>query len=240
MNLDWQRIEIAGRPADLLEPDAATTNPGAVVFLHDFDAQTLRASDAFTAELARRGLRTVCPIADRCWWTTAPCPDFDPVQSPLEFVRHSVVPFVTARWQVEPPMIGLLGIGMGGQGALQLAYRWPRDFPVVAAIAPAVDFHNWHGYGLTLDQMFRSKEAARQETATLHLHPLNWPKHQFLCCDPADEYWFEGSERLAMKLSSMGIPFEGDFKTSAGGHSWSYFEKMAPVALNFIADQIRG
>ena len=35
------------------------------MFLHDFDAQTLRNSEVFTAELTRRGLRTICPIADR-------------------------------------------------------------------------------------------------------------------------------------------------------------------------------
>jgi pimeloyl-ACP methyl ester carboxylesterase len=235
VNLDWQRIEIAGRPADVLEPNPSQAQSNVVLFLHDFDAQTLRASIAFTAELTRRGLRTVCPIADRSWWATVPCPDFDATISPLNFVREAVVPAVGDRWQVEPPAIALLGIGMGGQGVLQLAYRWPRDFPTVAAIAPAVDFHKWYGYGLSLDAMFGSKEAARQETATLHVHPLNWPKRQFICCDPVDEYWFEGSDRLAMKLSSMGIPFERDLTTSAGGHDWRYFETMAPRALDFIA-----
>ena len=235
MNLDWQRIEIAGRPADVLEPDPSRATSNVVLFLHDFDAQTLRASAAFTAELTRRGLRTVCPIADRCWWTTVPCPDFDATVSPLDFVRESIVPAIGARWQVESTAIGLLGIGMGGQGVLQLAYRWPRAFSSVAAIAPAVDFHNWYGFGLSLDAMFASKEAARQETATLHVHPLNWPKRQFICCDPADEYWFDGSDRLAMKLSSMGIPFERDLTTSAGNHDWRYFETMAPRALDFIS-----
>jgi S-formylglutathione hydrolase len=234
----WQRVEIAGRPADVFEPAPSSARRGVTLFLHDFDAQTLRERDVFTAELERRGLRAVCPIADRCWWTTVPCPDFDPAISPLQFVRESVVPFVNARWQIEPPAIGLLGIGMGGQGVLQLAYRWPREFPVVAAIAPAVDFHSWHGYGLSLDQMFPSKEAARQQTATLHFHPLNWPKHQYICCDPTDEYWFEGTDRLAMKLSSMGIPYERDLTTSAGGHTWTYFDRMAPPALAFLADRL--
>jgi S-formylglutathione hydrolase len=231
----WQRIEIAGRPADVFEPDPSSARRGAILFLHDFDAQTLRESDVFTAELDRCGLWAVCPIADRCWWTTVPCPDFDPTISPLQFVRESVVPFVHERWQIAPPAIGLLGIGMGGQGVLQLAYRWPREFPLVAAIAPAVDFHNWYGYGLSLDQMFSSKESARQQTATLHFHPLNWPKHQSVCCDPTDEYWFEGTDRLAMKLSSMGIPYERDLTTSAGGHTRPYFERMAQPALAFLA-----
>jgi S-formylglutathione hydrolase FrmB len=63
---------------------------------------------------------------------------------------------------------------------------------------------------------------------------MNWPKRQFLCCDPADEYWFEGTERLAMKLASIGIPFERDLTTTAGGHAWPYFERMAAPALDFV------
>jgi hypothetical protein len=54
--------------------------------------------------------------------------------------------------------------------------------------------------------MFASPEDARQETAILKIHPLNWPKHQFVVCDPRDEYWFESAERLSLKLHSSGIP----------------------------------
>lgn len=235
MGAGWERIEIDGGAADVFEPPQPCAEHNALLFLHDFDAQTLKESAVFTAELARRGLRTVCPIAARSWWTTAPCPDFNPQTSPLQFLRERAVAFFEERWETATPEIDLLGIGMGGQGALQLAYRWPREFPVVAAIAPAVDFHLWHGYGLNLDRMFPSKEAARQQTVTLHIHPLNWPKHQYFCCDPRDEYWFEGADRLAMKLSSMGIPFERDLTTSAGGHTWPYFEHMASAAFAFLA-----
>ncbi len=37
-----------------------------------------------------------------------------------------------------------------------------------------------------------------------------------------------------MKLSSSGILHERDFDTSAGGHSWEYFNKMAPAAIQHI------
>ena len=234
----WRREEIDGRPADTFDSRPGQAAAGVVLFLHDFDAQSLSENAVFTAELARRKLTAVCPIADRSWWTTVPCSDFDPQISPLEFVRSSVVSFIGGRWNATPPRIALTGIGMGGQGVLQLGYRWPREFPTVAAISPAIDFHNWYGYGLSIDQMFASKEAARQQTATLNVHPLNWPKHQLICCDPADEYWFEGTDRLAMKLSSIGIPFERDLTTTAGGHSWAYFERMAGPALEFITKSL--
>ena len=155
-----------------------------------------------------------------------------------KYLREQVLPYIAERWNSQPPEIGLIGISMGGQGALQLAYRFPREFPVVAAISPAVDFHNWHGQGLPIDEMFPTREAARQQTVTLQLHPLNWPKHQLLVCDPGDVEWFEGVERLAMKLSSSGIPFESDMETKAGGHCWEYFNSMAPRVISFVADRL--
>ena len=145
------------------------------------------------------------------------------------------MPFIQQRWQVKTRQIGLTGISMGGQGVLQLAYRHAREFPVVAAISPAVDFHRWYGTGLPLDEMFDSQEHARQETVTLQIHPLNWPRHQLLTCDPVDVDWFEGVERLAMKLSSSGIAFESDLESSHGGHSWEYFNHMAPRVIEFVA-----
>ena len=73
---------------------------------------------------------------------------------------------------------------MGGQGALQLGYRYARQFPIVVAISPKVDFETWWGHDTSLDTLFSDREAARQRTAILQLHPLNYPKHQLLLCDP--------------------------------------------------------
>jgi len=131
-----------------------------------------------------------------------------------------------------------LGVSMGGQGALRLAYRFPNQFPVVAALAPAIDFHTWHGRGLPLDEMYVTAEAARQDTATLLLHPLNWPRHQLLMCDPGDGDWFEGTQRLASKLYSTGIPFESDFETRHGGHSWEYFNHVAPRVMQYLVESL--
>jgi pimeloyl-ACP methyl ester carboxylesterase len=231
----WSTVSIAGKTADVYEPRNPSVAGRAVLHLHGHGLTTLRDNPAFSAELERHGLRAVCPHGQRSWWTDVVCPEFDPQITPLEYLRHHVVPFFAERWNVAPPGIGLMGISMGGQGALQLAYRHPREFPVVAAISPAVDFHNWHGQGLPLDDMFPTRESARQATVTLQIHPLNWPRHQWFVSDPDDADWHEGADRLAMKLSSMGVPFEADLETRAGGHSWDYFNHMAARAVEFVA-----
>lgn len=234
----WSEIDIAGKPADVFEPSQPAEEPRVVLFLHGHGQERLRDNPVFTREFERHGLIAVCPEGKRSWWLDVICEEFDSEITPLAYLRDTVVPFIETEWNVSPPAIGLLGVSMGGQGVLQFAYRQARRFPVVAAISPAMDFHRCFGQGLPLDEMFPSAEDARQETAILKIHPLNWPKHQLLVCDPADEYWFEGAERLALKLHSSGIPFESDFSTSGGGHSWEYFNRMAEPVVEFLAERL--
>lgn len=234
----WTTTEVAGKRVDVFEPAERGRSAGVVLFLHGHDQRLLLGNSAFEAALEKQGLPCVCPSGGPCWWTDTPCAEFDGEVSPLAYLKESVVPFIEQRFDVRPPMIALCGVEMGGQGALQLAYRWGREFPSVAAISPAVDFHNWHGRGLPLDEMFASREWARQQTALLQLAPLNWPRNQLLLCDPDDGEWIESSERLASKLSSSGIPFESDFTTSCGDHAWDYYNHMADRAIAFLAERL--
>jgi S-formylglutathione hydrolase len=229
----WTQIDIDGRSADVFEPELSPE--GVVIYLHGRALDRLVDEEVFTREFDRHRLAVVAPQGGRCWWLDTLCREFDPSVTPLGWIRQTLVPWIEERWDTAPPHIGLLGVSMGGQGVLQLAYRHARQFPVVAAIAPAIDFHIRHGQGWELDEMFADREAARQQTVTLHLHPLNWPPHQLFVCDPADLDWHEGSERLASKLASIGIPFERDLTTSAGGHSWEYYRAMAPRCIEFVA-----
>ncbi|MCH2201901.1 MAG: esterase family protein [Fuerstiella sp.] len=231
MDLNERRIEIY-RPAG----EHCT---GCVLFLHGHAGIGLRDNRVFSQLFLKHKLMAVCPDGGQSWWLDRICPEFHAEVTPMQWLRRSIVPYITSQLEIEIPRIALLGVSMGGQGVLQLAYRYAREFPVIAAISPAVDFHQLHGLGLPLDSMFESTEDARQETVVLNLHPLAWPRHQFLCCDPQDADWFDGCARLAMKLSSSGIMHERDLETSAGGHSWDYFNHMAPVAIEHIVQGLR-
>lgn len=234
----WSQFTIDGKTADVFEPSRVSEHGYAVLFLHGHGLFTLKDNPVYTAELEQRGWRCVCPHGKRSWWGDRVCAEFDSQITPQTYLRESVLPWFAESWGVAPPRIALLGVSMGGQGALKLAYRSPEQFPVVAALAPAIDFHNWHGRGLPLDDLYESAEEARQDTVTLLLHPLNWPRHQLLLCDPADTEWLEGVERLASKLDSTGIPFERDFTTSHGGHSWDYFNHVAPKVMEFFQERL--
>lgn len=231
----WSETEIAGHAADRFEPDEPHHLGYSLIYLHGVHQQRLIDHPPFAEQFDRYGLRVLCPQTGESWWTDRVFPAFDREMSAEQHVLQRVLGWMQDHWSVAPPRIGLLGTSMGGQGALRLAYKHPRTFPVVAAISPAIDYHRRLANGdEALAAMYRDPEAARQDTATLHIHPLNWPRFQWFACDPADERWHESSDRLRMKLAALGVPHEADLETSAGGHSFDYYNHMAPAAVSFL------
>jgi S-formylglutathione hydrolase FrmB len=236
----WSEVQVAGHICDIYEPARRSEQPGAVMYLHGVHLARLAENEVFSRELERHGLPLVAPRTARSWWTDKICPEFDAQISAERYVLEHVVPYVQERWNVSPPLVALLGTSMGGQGALRLAFRHPRTFPISAALAPAIDYQMRFNQPdeETLPQMYPDAESARQDTATLHVHPLNWPRHTWFCCDPVDHRWQDSAQKLRMKLSALGIMHECDLETSAGGHSWHYYNHMAPRALAFIAERL--
>lgn len=235
----WSELTIAGHPCDAFEPAAPSPHGYTILYLHTSRAGRLVDHPRFGELFDQHGLRCLAPITQRSWWSDRLCPEFDREITAERFILDRVLPWLAETWNVRPPRIALLGTSMGGQGALRLAYKHPNEFPVVAAIAPAIDYNiHFDDRELGLRGLYRDPEHARQDTATLHIHPLNWPRHQWFATDPTDYDWFDGADRLKMKLWSLGVPFECDLETQAGGHGWEYYEHMAGPALRFIAERL--
>src|SRR5947209_6680638 len=233
MNGTWTTVDIGGKPADVYEPAAGKPRFG-VLHLHGGSLETLRDRPAFTRLFDELKLACVCPHGGRCWWVDRLCPAFDPAVSPERHLTGRVLPFFRQRWGLAPRAVGVQGISMGGQGALRLAFKHPDLFPVVAGIAPALDYHELYGEGTPLDGLYDSKEQCRQDTALMHVPPSGAPPHIFFCIDPDDARWYRGNDRLHEKLAALGIAHELDLNTRAGGHSWEYFNRMAERALRFV------
>lgn len=229
MSGTWSRVAIGGKPADVFEPSQERPRFG-VLFLHDVDGGTLSRHPTLSPVLDAAGVACVCPFGDRSWWADRICPEFDPQVTAERYLLDHVVPFFAARWQIGPPAVGLLGIDMGGQGALRLAFKHPRQLPVVAALAPRIEYDDLYGRGTPLDAMYDSKEQCRQDNAILHLHPSNYPPHVYFAVDPADP-WFRGNDRLHEKMNALGIPHQAEF--TPGIFGLEYLTRMEP-ALRFV------
>jgi len=236
----WVEETVAGHPCDVYQPAQPHPAGFAVLYLHGVHQARLRGHDSFVGPLAQHGLRLFAPLTGPTWWSDRISPHFDPRFSVQAYLLEHLLPYLRERWQAEPPRIALLGTSMGGQGALRLAYKFPDTFPVVAAISPAIDFQLRLREGdEVLQEMYGDAESARQDTATLHIHPLNWPRHQFFCCDPDDQRWFDSVDRLRMKLFSLGVPHECDLETRAGGHGFQYYAAMAAPVARFLVERLQ-
>lgn len=254
----WTRELVGDKPADVYQPPGRDKPRFAVLFLHDVgtglkpvqadklqtcphtdrtaNVETLKDRPTFTRLFDAWNLPCVCPHGCPSWWTDRLCPQFDAKITAERHVLDHVIPLFRQRWNIAPPAIGLLGISMGGQGALRLALRHPDIFRVAAGIASAIDYHELYGQGLPLDDMYDSKEQCRQDTALMHIDPYHYPPHLFFSIDPADTMFYRGNDRLHEKLSALGVPHTADLTTAAGGHSWDYFNAMAEPALRFLVD----
>jgi S-formylglutathione hydrolase len=227
----WQHFEIAGKPAEILQ--AGKSSRGVVIFLHNARGESLSISPRFTEELLKRRLTCICPWGDATWWSDRIVAEYDPLRSAEAYVVESVVKY--AKEQAGGNLLALLGISMGGQGALRIAFKHPEAFPVVAAIAPAIEHHAYYGQGSPIDAMYASKEHCRQDSVPMHVHPTNVPAHIYFCADPDDDYWFRGADRLHEKLGALGVQHECDLTMQAGGHTWDYFNAMAQRTIEFIS-----
>src|SRR5450755_3142927 len=150
----WTTVNIAGKPADVYEPSGEGRPRFGLLHLHGVGLKTLRDRPAFTSLFDELRLACVCPHGQRCWWADFICAEFDAEVSPETYLLQKVLPFFQERWAFAPPAVGLLGVGMGGQGALRLAFKHADLFPAVAGIAPSVEYHELYGHGTPIDAMY--------------------------------------------------------------------------------------
>lgn len=219
----WQTSLIANVTCDVFTPPAVKA---IIVFLHGMDGNTLLASEAWSQEALKASVSIIAPhglgkvFADQpldhttapyCWWLDA---GEMPIHESSSTAQAPISPEAWLTDQLQPDLqetglpYVLAGYEVGGQGALRVAYRHPRKYPIVAAIAPKVDLHNIHGLGTSLDRLFPTAEAVRQQEATVWLNPLLRPNHQLILCDPGNDFCYPGCQTLQTKLSSTGCPHE--------------------------------
>jgi S-formylglutathione hydrolase len=234
MQEGWTQLKLAGKRVDAFSPDSPRF---AVLYLHPLGEEMLADNRAFTEALRQQQLACLAPWGAKSWWADRPCPEFDPILTPEAFLLKEVVPEFARRWPGLPTRYGAFGISMGGQGALRLGFRQPYLFPVVAGIASAIDYHELYGQGQSLDQMYRSREACRNDTATLQLNPGQVPPAIWFVCDP-DDIWWRGNDRLQEKLTALGVAHNADLETRAGGHTWDYFDAQAQACVTFLASAL--
>jgi S-formylglutathione hydrolase len=229
----WQTESIAGRSADVFTP--ADRPRFVVVFLADLDGVTFKDQSAWTALLSSNQMACVCTAGAEGWYASRLCPTFDAAKSAESYLLDDVLPWTKQRFAIPAAAIALVGVGVGGQGALRLGFKHPSRFRTVVSLAGAIDHYELYGSGTGLDVMYPTREHCRQDGVMLHVHPSNWPPNVWFACDP-DSPWLRGNDRLHEKLMALGVPHTFDFSTRVCGHSWTYYDALAPTLMRFVVE----
>ena len=110
----WETFEVSGTRISALVPDKPHTPPAAILSLPDREGFGLTQVHEQAARLQKAGVAVLEPQVEGCWWfdvATEPSPF---ARTAMRFLRDSVVPEATRRWNVQPPHLAVLGFGSGG------------------------------------------------------------------------------------------------------------------------------
>jgi len=168
-----------------------------------------------------------------------------------DFIINELVPRIDAEYRTIPrrEARGILGVSMGGFGALTLALKHPDVFSVVAAHSAAV-----------LEEIPQPSATDRRMQFRLQLaervfgNPIDkefWARNNpillaegfkkppslkiYFDCGDQDRFGFNvGAETLDHALSANHIPHE--FHIFPGNHGWDYARAEVPRSLKFVSE----
>jgi S-formylglutathione hydrolase FrmB len=136
-----------------------------------------------------------------------------------------------------PRRVGVLGISMGGFGAIALAERYPRLIGAVAAISPAI----WTSYPQARAAnaaAYASAAAFTADDAVTHAATLAHTPVRVAA--GYDDPFYPGVRAFARALPATpgGVPPELAFR--GGCHTGAFFSAEQPPSLAFLARHLSG
>jgi pimeloyl-ACP methyl ester carboxylesterase len=154
-----------------------------------------------------------------------------PGDNPMAMVVDELVPLCQRLGLGRAPQrVGLMGISMGGYGAILIAERYPDRFAAVAAISPAIwtswaeaDAANPTAYASAAD--FTADDAVTH-TAALEGLPVR------VAAGNGDPF-LPGVRALAAALPRGAVVYIG-----AGCHTSPFFVEQEPLAMAFLGEHL--
>ena len=154
-----------------------------------------------------------------------------PGDDPMAMVVHELIPRCQRLGLGRPPRrVAVMGISMGGYGALLLAERYPAVFAAVAAVSPAV----WISYPQARQAnpgAFASAAAFAAGDVIKHAAALG--RRPVRIASGHDDPFYPGVQALARALPAGAVVAFGP-----GCHDGSFFVAQEPPSLAFLASHL--
>jgi S-formylglutathione hydrolase FrmB len=165
-----------------------------------------------------------------------------------DFFIREFIPFAESHYRIEAAKRarGIMGISMGGYGALHLAFRYPQEFGSVSVHSAALvaklpeikdpDLPDnplagmvGAAFGSPFDRDFWNRN---NPFTIVRNNPPPAGLRVYLDCGTEDQFGFDlGAQAFHDLLDSKGIANE--FHLYPGGHDWVYFAEHFPASLQF-------
>jgi S-formylglutathione hydrolase FrmB len=151
-----------------------------------------------------------------------------PGDDPMAMVITELIPLCQRLGLGRPPRrIGVMGISMGGYGALVLAEKYPRLIAAVAAISPAV----WTSYAQAKSANSGAyASAAAFDANDCVTHTASLARTHVRVASGYDDPFYAGVQALARALPAGAVV---DF--GKGCHTGPFFLEQEPPSLAFLA-----
>lgn len=134
---------------------------------------------------------------------------------------------------------GLVGLSMGGHGAVSLALDFPHRFKAAASLSGGLDllpFPERWGLSARLGPLESVQDSARWAQFSL----LQRVRHLDVEAVPAlwidcgvDDFFIQANREMRAELLARGIPHT--YIERPGAHTWTYWVHALPDALRFLA-----
>lgn len=180
-------------------------------------------------------LHLVLPGVGNSWYVDGPAPH-GPVATVL---LDAFMPEVERTLSAGAAGRGMIGLSMGGFGALHLGLRQPERWRFIGAISPAI-FTPDNGFSDLQVRLFSGAfgapfEAERYAAADplagvpdLARRPS--PPAFYLSCGKDDFFGLaEGTRAMGRALAAAGVP--ATVRILSGGHDWAFWRAELPAAL---------
>jgi putative tributyrin esterase len=199
-------------------------------------------NDSDVATFAEKGLILVMPEGESSYYTNSVDRPKDRFE---DYIVKDLVADVEARFPADPTRRAIVGISMGGFGAIKLALKYPELYGFVGAMSPAIDVpsrpfsikrisqyrHHASIFGSWGSQTRRDNNPF---VLARNVDPTKTPFMFMTCGD--QEGLFPSNRQFAALLGKRNFHFE--FHPGPGEHDWNQWNRRLPEVFASLSNHL--
>jgi S-formylglutathione hydrolase FrmB len=166
------------------------------------------------------------------------------------YLMEELWPDLFGRFSLDPTRVGVLGINMGGHGALTLALKYPGAFKAVFSLSGITDLE-LHGAGNLYEDDLKLSEVLGPYEDQSHVcrnnsayfltrkNPESLSGLSLgLSVGLSDPVALAENRQYHRLLSDLGLRHE--YREERGDHSWTLWREKAKYGLTFLSNALNG